>query len=56
MSMQRTDPEPSLPYEAEGNICFGVCEEVKWTQFIATLAACHSILFMCACDIMGSEL
>lgn len=41
------------PPEAEGNVCFGMCKEVRWTQFTATLAACHSILLMYVCDIHG---
>lgn len=41
------------PHEAEGNVCSRMCKEVWWTQFTATLAACHSILFMCAWDIHG---
>lgn len=41
------------PHEAEGNVCFGMYKEVRWTQFTATLAACPSILFTCACDIRG---
>lgn len=41
------------PHEAESNICFGMCKEVWWPQFTVALAACHRILFTCACHIHG---